>query len=216
MRKTFHDELKDLQAEILRMGDLVVTAVTKSIKSLIEGDIELADEVIIGDDEVDKLNLGIEEASMYILARQQPVAKDLRLIHAVLLITVHLERIGDYALNIAKITKRLNKKIEEKTLLDLISEMGSLSCDLVSKSLQAFDKRDAELATNLSLMDEPIDHLYKRFLKELKKGRDDEDFIGEATELILASRYLERVADHAVDIGERITFLVTGELKEIE
>ncbi len=183
MRKTFHDELKDLQAEILRMGDLVVIAVTKSIKSLIEGDIELADEVIVGDDDVDKLNLGIEEASMYVLARQQPVAKDLRLIHAVLLITVHLERIGDYALNIAKITKRLNRKIEEKTFLDLISEMGSLSCDLVNKSLQAFDKRDAELATNLSLMDEPIDHLYKRFLKELKKGRDDdEDFIGEATE----------------------------------
>ncbi|MBI4744384.1 MAG: phosphate signaling complex protein PhoU [Actinobacteria bacterium] len=216
MRKTFHEELKELQAEILRMGDLAVSAVTKSIKSLIEGNIELADEVIIGDDEVDKLNLDIEEASMHILARQQPVAKDLRLIHAVLLITVHLERIGDYALNIAKITKRLNRQIEEKTLLDLISEMGSLSCSLVNKSLQAFDEKDAELATSLSLLDEPIDHLYKRFLKELKKSRDDEDFMGEATELILASRYLERVADHAVDIGERVTFLVTGEFKEVE
>lgn len=215
-RKTFHEELKELRNEILRMGEFVIASVKNAVKALVEGDLELADEVIKDDDVVDNYNLEIEESAMSMLARQAPVARDLRLINAVLFITVHLERIGDLALNIAEVAKRIRElTAEEKTLAELFLKMGSLSCDLVSKSLEAFEKRDVALAEKIKTLDEPIDQLYKQFLKELRKCREEEDYLDRFTQLILASRYLERVADHAVDIAERIAFLVTGDWREL-
>lgn len=215
-RKTFHEELKELKKEIMRMGEFVVNSVDRAVKSLIEGNLALADEVIRDDDVVDRFNLEIEEKAMSMLARQAPVARDLRLIHAVLFITVHLERIGDLALNIAEVGKRLKHPTpEEKGLVELFSKMGSLGCELVSKSLEAFNKRDIELAEKVKTLDEPIDHLYKQFLKELRKCKEEEHYVERFAQLILASRYLERVADHAVDIAERITFLVTGDWREL-
>lgn len=215
-RKTFHEELKELRNEILRMGEFVIASVKNAVKALVEGDLELADEVIKDDDVVDNYNLEIEESAMSMLARQAPVARDLRLIHAVLFITVHLERIGDLALNVAEVAKRIRElTAEEKTVAELFLKMGSLSCDLVSKSLEAFEKRDVALAEKIKTLDEPIDQLYKQFLKELRKCREEEDYLDRFTQLILASRYLERVADHAVDIAERIAFLVTGDWREL-
>lgn len=213
MRKTFHEELDELEEEILQMGSLVVKNVTDAVDSLIHGKMDLAEEVISRDDEVDRMNLSTEEKAMSMLARQQPVARDLRLIHAVLLITVYLERIGDLALNVATVAKRTSGTTEEEqALVPLFSKMGELSCQLVSKSLEAFRKRDIALAEELQTLDEPIDQLYKQFLKELRKVREEEDYIERFTQLILASRYLERVADNAVNIGERVTYIVTGEL----
>jgi len=213
MRKTFHEELDELQDEILVMGNLVIRNVTDAVDSLISRKIELAEEVIRRDDEVDNMNLSIEEKGMSMLALQQPVARDLRLIYSVLLITVYLERIGDLALNIATVAKRTGGTTEEeKSLVPLFAKMGDLSCQLVSKSLEAFRKRDIALAEELSTLDEPIDQLYKQFLKELRKVKEEEDYMERFTQLILASRYLERVADNAVNIGERVTYIVTGEL----
>lgn len=215
-RKTFHEELKELRNDIMRMGKFVVASVTRAVKALVEGDLELANEVIKDDDVVDNYNLKIEESAMSMLARQAPVARDLRLIHAVLFITVHLERIGDLALNIAEVAKRIKEPTaEEKDLVKLFLKMGSLGCDLVSKSLEAFDKRDVALAEKIKNLDEPIDQLYKQFLKELRKCREEEDYLDRFTQLILASRYLERVADHAVDIAERVGFLVSGDWREL-
>lgn len=215
MRKSFHEELDELQDEILVMGNLVVDNVTHAVKSLVEGDLETAESVIERDDQVDSMNISVEEKGMSMLARQQPVAKDLRLIYAILIVTVYLERIGDLALNIATIAKRTKGLTEEeKPLAGLFSKMGDLSCQLVKKSLEAFKKRDIVIAEELSTLDEPIDELYKQFLKELRKAREDEDYIERFTQLILASRFLERVADNAVNIGERVIYIVTGEFKD--
>ncbi len=215
MRKSFHEMLDELQDEVLKMGDLVVENVTNAVTSLVEGDLTLAEVVINKDDQVDSINLSIEEKGMSMLARQQPVARDLRLIYAVLIIAVYLERIGDLALNIATIAKRTEGLTEEeKSLAELFSKMGELSCQLVRSSLEAFRKTDITLAEELSSLDEPIDELYKQFLKELRKAREEEDYIERFTQLILASRYLERVADNAVNIGERVTYIVTGEFKD--
>lgn len=216
MRKTFHDELKDLQQQILKMGKLVEKAIKDSVKSLIDDDVSLADKVIKGDDKVDDLALSIEEQAMAIQARQSPVAKDLRLIYSVQFIAIHLERMGDLSLNIAKGVKRTSDEPRIKSLLDLLLKMGILTSKVVDTSLKAFMLKDLEIARKLPVMDEPIDALFKEFLKELSQLSAKGKSLDWASNMVLASRYLERIADHAVDIGERVCYLVTGEMRELD
>lgn len=215
MRKTFHEELKSLSSEIIQMGELVERAIDRAVKSLVKGDLDLAAEVIRGDDEIDHYKVDLEEQCTYIIARQCPVAKDLRLIHSILFISSHLERMGDLALNMAKTTKRTSEEESVPALLDLISEMGEQTKQVVRTSLEAFAKKDVALAKTLPKLDEPIDKLFKQFFKELahtavKRGPSLEW----ASNMVLASRYLERIADHSVDIGERVSYLVTGIFEE--
>ena len=216
MRKTFHEELKDLRAEVLKIGDLVEKTLVDSVKSIVEGDVALAEKVIQGDDEIDRLTVGLEEQSMAIQARQCPVARDLRLIYSTQFIAIHLERMGDLCLNIAQIVKKTPHEPKYPTLLKLLDKMGSLTRELVRASLEAFDKKDLALARKLGEMDEPIDALFKEFFKELTRASKDETSFDRATHMVLANRYLERIADHAVDIGERVAYLVTGEIEEFD
>ncbi|RJQ54125.1 MAG: phosphate transport system regulatory protein PhoU [Actinobacteria bacterium] len=214
MRKTFHQELRDLRTEVLHMGQLVTEAIDDGVKALVEGDAALVEKVIAGDDEIDRLTMDVEEQGLALLARQAPVAIDLRLIHSMMFISVHLERMGDLALNIAKAARKTTVKEEGSAeLLALISRMGELVHGVVDASLDAFDRKDCDLARKLPEMDEPIDQLFKQFFKELTKFTDEEK-IDWASNMVLASRYLERIADHAVDIGERVCYLVTGEFQE--
>lgn len=215
MRKTFHEELKALRERILRMGELVEQAIDNAVKSLVSGDVALAAKVIAGDDEIDRINLGIEEQSMYIIARQCPVAGDLRLIHSIMFISVHLERMGDLALNMAKTTRRTQEEDSLPGLLSLISAMGEQTKKVVRTSLEAFNNNDVELARTLPELDDPIDNLFKQFFKELASAAAKKGAFEWASNMVLASRYLERIADHAVDIGERVTYLVTGEMVEL-
>ena len=214
MRKTFQEELNSLRAEIRRMGELVEQAIDNAVKSLVNGDVALAAKVIAGDDAIDAINLGIEEQSMYVIARQCPVAGDLRLIHSILFISVHLERMGDLALNMAKTTRRTQEEESLPGLLALISEMGEQTKKVVRTSLEAFDQNDVELARTLPELDDPIDSLFKQFFKELAGAAVKKGAFEWASNMVLASRYLERIADHAVDIGERVTYLVTGVMEE--
>lgn len=218
VRKYFHEELDELEEDILRMGELVIAAVKKSVKAISEVDASAADEVINGDDAIDSINLRTEEMCMHMLARQQPVAIDLRTIYSMLVIANHLERCGDLAVNIAKIAMRKRApsilRVAEEKSLQLLGEMGDRSCDIVSESIKAFAGRDLGLAERLNKQDDPIDKLYKQFLKELRNcHEEEEDLIDSVISLILASRYLERIADHAVDIGERVTYMVTGQYR---
>ena len=216
MRKTFHDELKDLQQQVLKMGKLVEKTIKDSVKALVEDNTSLADKVIKGDDKIDDLALSIEEQALAIQARQSPVAKDLRLIYSVLFIAIHLERMGDLALNIAKGVKRTSDEPKVKSLVDLLLKMGILTSKVVGESLKAFMLKDCKLARKLPVMDEPIDALFKDFLKELSHLSAKGKSLDWASNMVLASRYLERIADHAVDIGERVCYLVTGEMKELD
>lgn len=215
MRRTFHEELKGLQEDILKMGSLVEQCVHDAIRALVEGDIKLAEKVIAGDDVIDALNLSIEERSMHLLARQSPVARDLRLIHSILFIIIHLERMGDLSYNLAKMARK-KTPVQIKSLVDTLQEMGILAGKLVHASLEAFANRDAKLAAKLAKMDEPIDDLFKVFFKDLAKYAGQENMFDAASYMILAARYIERIADHAVDIGERVNYLVTGHMKEMD
>lgn len=217
MRKYFHEELEELNEDIVKMGNMVADAVKKSVKAISQVDTTIAEEVIEGDDQIDALNLMVEEMSMHMLARQQPVAKDLRTIYSILLITGHLERSADLAVNIAKIAIRKRApsilRVAEENAIKILIEIGDRSCDLLVDSIKAFAERDLTLAEKLKKKDDPIDLLYKQFLKELKNCHEgDEDLIDSVISLILASRYLERIADHAVDIGERVIYMVTGHM----
>lgn len=200
----------------MKMGDLVDQAIDNAVNSLVNGDVDLAAKVIAGDDEIDRINLSIEEQSMYVIARQCPVAGDLRLIHSILFISVHLERMGDLALNMAKTTRRTQEEESLPGLLALISKMGEKTKQVVRTSLEAFDKNDVALARTLPEMDDPIDQLFKLFFKELATAAAREGAFEWASNMVLASRYLERIADHAVDIGERVTYLVTGVMEDWE
>lgn len=212
MREGFRQELKDLKAEVLEIGRDVTNTTRKAVNSLVEGDIDMANEVMQMDDEFDRRCLGIEEHAIEVIATQFPVARDLRLLYSLTYMALHLERMADLAVNIAKATTRTASRRGPQTLYDLIQAQGNLVYRVLDACMEAFEKKDLELARKLEDLDEPIDHLYKQFFRELGRLTDDED-IEWASAMVLAARYLERIADNAVDIGERIAYLVTGEFE---
>lgn len=215
-RRTFHERLKELDNEVLRMGSKVNQAVDHAVQALYDRDLDLADEVMEGDDEIDQLNVTIEESAITLIARQCPVAGDLRLLTSILRVTLHLERIGDLAVNIAQLAKMIIESSEKpgrKDIIELIEEMRVNVKNVLSQALKAFADRDKKLAKELHRLDDPIDDLNRRFLKKIAEYRDEEDFDW-IVDMVLISRWLERVADQAVDIGDQVRFLVTGEIVE--
>jgi phosphate transport system protein len=210
MREQFTQELVDLDAEVVDIVRLVTVATRDSVSSLITGDVDVANRVIAGDDVIDARCLGVEERVLETIATQFPVARDLRLLQSLTFIAMHLERMADLAVNIAKATRRTADRKGPQTLCDLIQAQGNLVYRVLDATREALEKRDLDLARKLPELDEPIDHLYKQFFRELARLHDEED-IEWASSMVLAARYLERIADNAVDIGERIAYLITGE-----
>lgn len=210
MRDQFRQELKKLKADVVGIGKDVSLITRDAVSSLVTGDVDLAERIIANDDEIDRRCLGIEERALETIATQSPVARDLRLLHSLTYIAMHLERMADLSVNIAKATRRTAERRGPQTLYDLIQAQGNLVYRVLDATVEALEKSDLELARKLPELDEPIDHLYKQFFRELARLHDEED-IEWASLMVLASRYLERIADNAVDIGERIAYLVTGE-----
>ena len=210
MREQFRQELKAIHGEVVDILLTVTENTRKAVTSLITGDVDLADQVISADDEMDERTVGVEERVLETIATQFPVARDLRLLQSLAYIAIHLERMADLSVNIAKATKRTAGRRGPQTLYDLIQAQGNLVYRVLDATREALEKRDLELARKLPELDEPIDHLYKQFFRELARLQDEED-IEWASSMVLASRFLERIADNAVDIGERIAYLITGE-----
>ncbi len=210
MREQFRQELKTLHADVVSIVGEVSSRTRDAVTSLVNGDVELAEKVIAGDDELDRQCLAIEERVLETIATQFPVARDLRLLQSLTFISMHLERMGDLAVNIAKAARRTASRKGPQTLYDLIQAQGNLVYRVLDATREALETRDLELARKLPELDEPIDHLYKQFFRELARLHEEED-IEWASSMVLASRYLERIADNSVDIGERIAFLITGE-----
>jgi len=209
MREGFRQELKDLKAEVLAIGRLCVEQTTLSVQALVEGDVELAQRVIDGDDEIDHRTLSIEEATLEVMATQFPVARDLRLLHSLTYVAWHMERMGDLAVNIAKAARRTADRKGPQTLYDLIQAQGNLVHRVLDACIDSLENNDLGLAAKLQELDEPIDHLFKQFFRELARLTDEDD-IEWASSMVLAARYLERIADNAVDIGERVRYMLTG------
>lgn len=213
LRKSFHEELKELQDDVLTMGRITRQAIENAIKAVVDCDVELANEVIAIDDEIDKLNHRIEEQAMLIIARQAPVASDLRLCWTTMFIAIHLERMGDLAVNMAKGAKRsclIGGTVEQVS--EHIHEMGQQTLVLVDLCLKAFETKDTKMASKLAGLDDVIDRMHKNMFQELAKHQNESmEWLGS---ILLASRFLERVADHCVDIAERINYLVTGQFTD--
>lgn len=214
-RKSFHAELEELQKDILKLGGLVEQAIYKGVKSLVEMDVNLAQEVIDSDDVIDSYELEIENKCLTMIARQQPMARDLRTIGTALKIITDLERMADHSTEIAKVTKRLQGQELIKPLVD-VPRMAQLAQRMVADSLQAFIQRDTNLALEMIELDHEVDHLYRQIFRELLVLMMEEPRnITQATYILLVARNLERIADHATNLGEWIIYMVTGVRKEL-
>ncbi|MEM2875037.1 MAG: phosphate signaling complex protein PhoU [Candidatus Hadarchaeales archaeon] len=214
-RKSLADELKILEKEINRMGDLAADAVTNAVKSLVDRDIKLAEKVIKMDDEIDRLELKTEHDCMVTIALQQPMGNDLRMVGACLKIVTDLERIGDRAVDIAKIVKRIAKRPPVKPLID-IPRMAEISVGMIRGSMEAFSKRDAKLAREIGKRDDMVDSLCTQVGRELMYITITRPTLAsDAANLMFISSFIERIADHATNIAERVIYMVEGRLVKI-
>jgi phosphate transport system protein len=214
VRETLQEELDALQASLLEEGELVLRALRGSINSLRENDPELADEVIAFDDEVDALYLSLEQSIEALLARQNPVAGDLRFVLAVLHSNLHLERMADLCVTIAKLTKLAHGLPPDETLVEGFDEMASRAEEMIRVALDSFVERDVEGAESLVELDELIDRTNRRVVSYILDLGGDTEKREWGLRMLLLSRCLERIGDHAVDIGEQTAYLVTGEFRE--
>jgi phosphate transport system protein len=214
MRATFQQELDGLEASLQEEGELVLRALRGALNALERQDQELADEVIAFDDEVDACYLGIETGIQSLLARQTPVAVDLRLVLAILHDNLHLERMADYCVTIAKLVKLVQVAVPDATLLEGFEEMGSRAEEMIRVALRSFADRDSGAAEALVDLDEMIDQANRRVVQHVLSLGGNPDLREWGLRMILVSRCLERIGDHAVDIGERTAYLVSGEFRE--
>ena len=214
LRATFQEELDALETALQEEGSLVLRALRAAVSALEHEDVELADEVIAFDHEVDRRYLEIERGIESLLARQTPVAVDLRLVLAILHNNLHLERAGDLCVTIAKLTKLAQGLGSERRLVEGLEEMGSRAEQMLRVALDAFARRDLEQAESLGELDELIDRANRRVVHHVLELGGDPGAIEWGLRMIVVSRCLERIGDHCVDIGEQTAYLVTGELRE--
>ncbi len=214
MRLTFQDELEQIEASLQAEGALVLRSLRGALNALAANDFELADEVIAFDDDVDGAYIAIEQGVESLLARQTPVAGDLRRVLAVFRVNMHLERMADYAVTIAKLTKLAEGLTGEQRLLDALEEMGSRVEDMIRVALVSFQQRDVEQARLLSDLDEAVDITNRRAVEEVIALGADADKREWGLRMLMVSRCIERIGDHAVDIGEQTVYLVTAEFTQ--
>jgi len=214
MRITFQEELEQVEAALQEEGAYVLRALRAAVNAVEQADAELADEVIAFDDEVDGRYLAIQEGIQSLLARQTPVAVDLRLVLAMLHANLHLERMGDYCVTIAKLTKLVADVEPDEGLVQAFEEMGQRAEEMIRIALDSFQRRDLEAASSLVNLDELIDRANRRAVERVLDFGGDISKREWGLRMILVSRCLERIGDHAVDIGEQTAFLITGEFRE--
>lgn len=210
-RQSYDQELEALRNDIMRMGSMVSKTIDDAVKSLATKDVQLAREIIEADDVIDNLEVEIEDKCMVLIARQQPLARDLRIIGTGLKLTTDLERMADHASDIAKITMRIGDQPLIKPLID-IPRMAFFSQKMLKDALDAYVTLDIKLAEQVCLDDDEVDHLYSQIFRELLTYMmEDPHTISQATQLLFVARYLERIADHSTNIAEWLIYLVTGE-----
>ena len=215
MRVTFSEELSQLEAGLQEEGDLVLRALRSALNALARGDEELADEVILFDDEVDRRYIEIEEGVQSLLARQTPVAADLRFVLAVLRVNLHLERMADYCVTVAKLTKLMgNLNVTDEAISQSIEDMGQRAEQMIRVAMDSFAARDAEKAHTLVQLDELIDRANRNATDDVLSLGDTQEEREYGLRMLVVSRCVERIGDHAVDIGEQVAYLVTGEFRE--
>lgn len=211
MRNRFDRQLVQLNNELIEMGGMIEKAISDTVKALVNQDIELASNVIEYDEEIDHQEREIEQLCLKLLLQQQPVAKDLRLISAALKMITDMERIGDHATDISEITIELSKESYIKKL-DHIQQMAKETMVMLVQSVEAFVNKDIDKARTVIVHDDVVDDLFNKVKAELIAMIHEDVNAGEqASDLLMAAKYFERIGDHATNISEWVIFSITGQ-----
>ena len=211
MRNRFDRQLVQLNNELIEMGGMIEKAISDTVKALVNQDIELASNVIEYDEEIDHQEREIEQLCLKLLLQQQPVAKDLRLISAALKMITDMERIGDHATDISEITIELSKESYIKKL-DHIQQMAKETMVMLVQSVEAFVNKDMDKARAVIVHDDVVDDLFNKVKAELIAMIHEDVNAGEqASDLLMAAKYFERIGDHATNISEWVIFSITGQ-----
>ena len=212
-REDFERNLKDVEDDVVQLSSMVEKAIFKSIEALKERDINASQKVVDDDDVIDEKQQAIEDRCIDLIALEAPMAGDLRVLIAAMMVANELERMGDYAEGIAKISVSMGNLPPLKPLID-IPRMADKSVEMLRRSTQAFVSRDVESATAVLLADDEVDDIYEQVYRELLTYMmADPSTIQRATYLLWVAHDLERVADRTTNIAERVIYLVTGETK---
>jgi len=214
MRDTFQDELAELESLLSDEADLVSKSIWSAINALKRRDLELADELIAFDDEVDRLFLAIEHQIQALLALQTPVARDLRLLLAMIHINLLLERSADGCVTIAKLSRLVSDVEPDPALVETLTEMGERAEEMLRVALDSFSRRDLAGAESLVELDELIDRANRRFVERLVDVMAEPEFREWGLRMVVVARTIERIGDRAVDIGEQTAYLLTAEFRE--
>ena len=215
IRTAFHKKLREIQDDILAMGSMASKAILRATGSLKDRDLVSARQIIEDDQKINNQRFKIEEKCIALIATQQPMAGDLRIIVAILNIITEIERIGDYAVGIARVTVLIGDEPPLNPLVD-IPRMAEKTADMLRRTLDAFINRDAESARKISTEDDAVDALYDQVFRELLTFMaEDPRTITRATRLMWVAHNLERSADRVTNICERIVFICTGKMEEI-
>ncbi|MGD9765118.1 MAG: phosphate signaling complex protein PhoU [Candidatus Binatia bacterium] len=206
----YEEELQELRHLVLEMGGIVEKQIADAVQALVERDVEFARLIIERDRTVNRMEVRIDDACLRLLALHQPAGRDLRLITTALKITTDLERAGDMAENICERVIELGREPQLKPFIDL-PRMAALALGMLRQALDAFVREDADLALQVCQQDDAVDQLTDQVLRELLTFMmEDPHTISRALRLIFVSKYLERIADHATNIGEMVVFMVKG------
>jgi phosphate transport system protein len=215
-RVEFHERLEELERQTLGTADIAVEALDQAIEAVLNRDEELASMVVENDDAIDGRYLEVHQGILSLLARQAPVASDLRLVSALLHVIVHIERMGDLCVNIAKLVPLMGEGPPNgKDILDKIDAAGAQARDQIKQAQLAFRDRNLKLAEDLVIQDDLIDRLNREvFNAAVEIGGIDPDIREWAAHMMLIARYIERIGDHTVDVGEQIAFVISGLFRE--
>ena len=207
-RKDFHQRLDELYAETLRMGSDLLGVIEKTRACFVALDRGMADEIIAGDDLFDAYIARIEEEGLELIALQAPVAVDLRMIVVIMRMAQHFERMADLCEDIAQAVIHIPSDHVSSWMREAIDEMARRALRLVERAIECFKDRNVEMALELDAMDDAVDKLHRKFFKEFDRGREED--LDVAVRVVMVARFFERIADHAVDIGEHVRFMVEG------
>lgn len=216
-RQEFHDKLETLKGDVLRLGSMVDEAILNAEKVLEAGDIALAEQLVADDEDVNRLRYYIEEHSATLIATQQPLARDLRVIIAAMYLATNLERMGDYASGIGRIVIRMSEgpHVPYSDIAPALQQMGQIGREMLNQSLDAFIEYDSDLARDIAYRDDEIDDLYNEiYSKLIQRMIESPEKVQSITYLLWAAHNFERIGDRVTNLCERVVYLVTGELLE--
>ncbi len=210
-RKRYHEQLARMKSDTVRLAAMATEQISAGTRALLDGELSAAERVVSADRDMDELTHEIEAGAYLVLARQSPLASELRAVITILRVIHEVERCGDLMVNVAKATRRLYPRGLDPRIRGLIDRMGAQAVDQLRLAITAFEAEDVEQAAALVDMDDVMDDLQKTLFRAIfSAGASDEESVQRAVQVALVGRYYERIADHAVNVSERVRFMVTG------